>query len=692
MLRKVLTSNAVGFLGAFVVLAILISAAFLVWDLRLRELEHARIETISMTRMLQEETEQAFGSTSAVLQNVQEKLQSGFGSTLALDSPEIFLLLSTRIAGSPQVLSIFIASADGTVQNSSREYPIPQISIADREYFKTLKQQNTESTYFGSLAPNRLDGKWAFFAARRLQDKAGTFRGVVVISLNLGYFEKLYELTQLDFPRPAALYTRDGRLIASLPQREQEIGLPAPELRQADLSQITDIKELSLDEPDGSKRLLTVGSSKNYPFLVSVTNEEEEALSSWRETAMPMAIGAVVLCLLITAVATWLSRELKREAALTVALREADDRYERTVDSLMDAIVAVNEHQRIILFNPAAERMFGYRAQDMLGQPLARLIPVRYRHKHHGYLASFIDPIRWQKDRKETITTTGGEAPVPRLMGPKGNLIGLRSDGSEFPIESTISQTLVKGRHQFTAVIRDITERKRVEQDMHQLNQQLRELSGALQDVREQERMRISRELHDELGQQLTGMKLEMAWLLTRARDGRMTDAESLDFLLGEVDKTLASVRRISTELRPPILDELGFEATLRWLAQETTKRSGLVVDLELPAAPLVADPQVATALFRIAQESLTNIVRHAHATRVLIRLVESDSRLVMTIRDDGRGTPADARDGGIGLVSMRERAMALGGDFSIIAVPGQGVTIDVVIPLVPPAAEGEET
>jgi signal transduction histidine kinase len=267
----------------------------------------------------------------------------------------------------------------------------------------------------------------------------------------------------------------------------------------------------------------------------------------------------------------------------------------------------------------------------------------------------------------------------------------LRADGTEFPIESTISQMMIDGKRQFTAVLRDMTDRRRAEADLRAMNRQLRALSASLQDVREQERTRISRELHDDLGQQLTGLKLDLSWLGTRMKDGRALPPDALEAMRSQLDEAIASVRRISTELRPLILDDLGFGEAVAWHTAEVAKRSGLEINLDLEAAGLVRNPDLATALFRIVQESLTNIVRHAHASQVDVKLGADESVLVLTVHDNGTGfVESNGKGGGIGLVSMRERADALGGQLEIRSSADAGTIVEVKIPLQSPALAGD--
>jgi PAS domain S-box-containing protein len=336
--------------------------------------------------------------------------------------------------------------------------------------------------------------------------------------------------------------------------------------------------------------------------------------------------------------------------------------------------VAVDESHNVILFNPAAERMFGLAKKDVIGLPLAQLVPEPARAAHMLHMDRFM--------------CARGES---RAMATNIEIKGLRADGTEFPIESTISQTLIEGKPQLTAVLRDITQRRRAEENLREMNRQLRSLSASLQDVREQERTRIAMELHDDLGQQLTGLKLELSWLGGRLKEGRQATSDEVGAMRRLLDAAIASVRRIATELRPLILDDLGFGEAVAWQTAEFAKRSGLDITLDLQAQALVKEDVLATALFRIVQESLTNVVRHSGATSVKVCLTCEHGDLVLTVHDNGAGMAPGARPGsGIGLVSMRERATALGGQLRIESVPGAGTTIEVTLPLGQPVPEKE--
>jgi PAS domain S-box-containing protein len=577
----------------------------------------------------------------------------------------VHLLLSARAMSLRQVSAIFVVDRDGVVVNSSRGVPTEAVSVRERAYFKAFAENQAQGLFVDRTARSLRTGAWTMHMARRLSDADGRFRGIVVASLDLAHFEQLYKHMVLDYVRPIALYLDDGTLLASLPHRESDLGDRAAELGTLPLPAIADeLKVITRVRRDGVRQQLALGRVNGFPLIVSVANDDEETLADWRETAVMISLTAVVVVVFVALSAIALVMQLRRDERLARALREADERYQLTLETVMDAIVAIDDAGEVVMFNHAAEAMFGRTAASMFGQPLSTLLPADTREVHARHVTSF-----------------GQGAAESRPMAPHLEITGQRADGSVFPIESTISRTTIRGRPQLTAVLRDITERRRAEADLKALTGELRRLSAALQSVREEERERISRELHDELGQQLTGLKLDMSWFTLRIQEGRLPDVEAVGGMRHRLDGAIQAVRRISTELRPRILDELGFGEAVAWQAAEFSRRSGVEVVLDLPARALVKRSDLATALFRIVQESLTNVARHAGATRVEISLTNDDECLLLCVRDDGQGLSEGERRG-IGLLSMRERANALGGTFRVSAAEGGGTRVDVTVPL----------
>ncbi len=211
----------------------------------------------------------------------------------------------------------------------------------------------------------------------------------------------------------------------------------------------------------------------------------------------------------------------------------------------------------------------------------------------------------------------------------------------------------------------------------------LRSLSAHLESVREDERMRIAREIHDELGQVLTALKMDLAYLTVKKADPSLD--EKTKPMLEMIDSTIQTVKRISSELRPGVLDDLGLIAAIEWQACEFQKRTGIECAVSFSPKHIILDRDRATAIFRIFQEAVTNVIRHAEATRVDIRLEEKDGQIVLCVNDNGKGVTEEqiSSPSSFGLVGIRERAYFAGGKVKISGVPDRGTSLEVVIPSV---------
>ncbi len=227
-------------------------------------------------------------------------------------------------------------------------------------------------------------------------------------------------------------------------------------------------------------------------------------------------------------------------------------------------------------------------------------------------------------------------------------------------------------------------ERQHAEDKLRRSLDQLRALTTYLQYVREEERTRIAREVHDELGQALTGLKLDLSWLATKVARSTQPVQDKVKTMVNHIDETILTVRRIATELRPGILDSFGLVAALEWQANEFQSRASIPCQVTSSVDDSQLNQEVTTVFFRIYQEALTNIIRHANATRVDVLLTEENGALVLAVKDNGRGISEEeiANTRSIGLVGMRERAMLIGGDITLQGAPGQGTTLTLRVPL----------
>lgn len=236
---------------------------------------------------------------------------------------------------------------------------------------------------------------------------------------------------------------------------------------------------------------------------------------------------------------------------------------------------------------------------------------------------------------------------------------------------------------EYSGVSVDVTESKLAEHALQRSLEQYRALAARLERVREEERTRLAREFHDGLGQALTGIKLDLVSVANHPPPSRRARVARFQAILTLIDEAIHSVRRIATELRPGVLDDLGLVAAVEWVTQDFAARTGTKCALDLPRKDLPVKPAVATALFRILQEALTNIALHAEATESSVRLGEEDGLLCLEIRDNGRGFQEArlAPGASLGIVGMKERALLLGGRLTITSAPGEGATIIARMP-----------
>ena len=227
----------------------------------------------------------------------------------------------------------------------------------------------------------------------------------------------------------------------------------------------------------------------------------------------------------------------------------------------------------------------------------------------------------------------------------------------------------------------DITARSRAEQELLAYTQEIKKLTAHLEQVREEERTRIAREIHDELGQQLTGLKMDASWLLKKIGKDQTALHEKLESMISLMDHTVRTIRKISSDLRPGILDDLGLIAALEWQSNEFEKRAEIECVFTSDVEDTDFDKNINTCIFRIYQEALTNVMRHSSATRVEARMQRISDGFVLIVTDNGIGFDLQEKKETLGLIGMRERALMIGGNFTIESEKGRGVSVQLKIP-----------
>ena len=338
-------------------------------------------------------------------------------------------------------------------------------------------------------------------------------------------------------------------------------------------------------------------------------------------------------------------------------LQGADHIYRVFLERMNEGAAVLGRDHTVLHCNRRFARLLGAGLQSVIGSSLQDLVWP----DDHARLNALLRRAAQRNCRGET-----------RLRSKKG---------APVPVQLSLNPLRLKTRA-VCLIVSDLSEVKRAEQELRASSEQLRNLAARLLSVREQERTRIAREIHDELGQALTAVKMDLSWLAGRLSPRNGPLLGRIRSTLQLADSTIQSVRRISTELRPSVLD-LGLAAALEWQVREFQARTGIRCKLRLPAQGAVA-PNVSTALFRIFQETLTNIARHAGATRAEVALQKQPDALVLRVRDNGRGfDPANSSSSkSLGLLGMRERAAILGGWVDIFSAPGKGTRVTAWIPL----------
>jgi PAS domain S-box-containing protein len=786
-------------LVAGVVLSVVVfgATAAALWRYQQAALDQGGEHLVNLALALGGQTDQAVHGIDLVLRATAEDY-GGSGDGKPLPAARVRERMIVRLGQTPQLRTIIIVDAAGDLVAHSREHPVPAVSYADREYFTMLRDSPGRRLHVSAPVIGRNTGEWTHVVSHAVLGPDGTFRGVVAAVIDVPYFHRLYRSISLGRDGRVFLFRDDGVLLADYPGSVEATGrsfaghgLFAGALVRGGRGVLQAPGFL-----DAQARLIAYRGSADTPLAVAVSSTRDHILAHWRRVAWQVGLGSIGVLLAIALGLSLLVRQYRVGESLVEEVRENAARLDGIIHSAMDAIITVDEDQRIVLFNEAAERAFRCPAAQALGASLDRFVPERFRTEHREHIRRFA----------ETGVTT-------RMMGDaRLALYGLRADGEEFPIDASISQVTIHGRKLFTVMLRDVTQRKQDEaqisrerdtaqryldlvnvmlvardadgrvalinrrgcevlgfpeeeivgrswfdrflpereredtrtvfrqimagktglaelhenavltssgaerviawhnrvltdengtvtgtlssgEDVTERRQaedalqrsyhELRELSAAMHEVREAERTRIARELHDELAQWLTALKMDVAWLAVRLPADERPLADRAERMKQLVDSTVASVRRIAAALRPVMLDDLGLVPALEHLVHEFSQRTGVVVSLDLPADGMEFGEPLATSYYRVAQEALTNVARHAGASKVEVVLRCEGDTLVLRVRDNGKGFDAEAvRGRSYGVLGIRERAHTLGGIARIESLPEGGTLVEMVVPL----------
>ena len=358
------------------------------------------------------------------------------------------------------------------------------------------------------------------------------------------------------------------------------------------------------------------------------------------------------------------------ERQMLEALRLREQRFRSLIENSSDAIALLGGDATVLYASPSTSRILGCPPQEFVNRSFHELV-----HPDHKQSV---------QDQFSLLSQQAGVS-IPLQFQ------FLCKDGTSLWIEGIATNLLRdSGVNAIVLNYRDITYRVQAEEHLRSSHDQLRMLSARLQFAREEERTNIAREIHDELGQMLTVLKMDLALFerklfQTRPATSSRKAVEELHSMSNMIDTIIQSVRRIATELRPEILDELGLKEAIEWELETFETRTGIRGELTSNIDEIKLDRERSTALFRIFQETLTNVTRHARATKVTARLEQQEQLLTLAVRDNGRGItgPECSNSKSLGILGMKERAHLIGAEIAITGEPGKGTLVRVQLPLV---------
>jgi len=337
------------------------------------------------------------------------------------------------------------------------------------------------------------------------------------------------------------------------------------------------------------------------------------------------------------------ARTTERRLAAS-ALHDSAERIRGILHTAVEGIITIDERGIIESVNPAAENMFGFKEEELIGKNVSALMPSPYREEHDGYLANYLRTGR------------------AKIIGVGREVVGQRKDGSIFPMYLSVGEVNLKGKRLFTGIVRDITERKRLEEE-------ILEIAG-------REQRRIGQDLHDDLGQQLAAIELMSERCGRKLEKKSMPEAAEVEKIAEHIRDAISQTRMLARGLSPVELEANGLMSALTQLAENTEKRFHISCEFRCDETVLLDDNDAATQLYRIAQEAISNARRHGKAKHIVIELHDSAQTIELAVTDDGVGFPKKPATDGMGLQIMKYRAGVIGGTLDVRRVSPRGTRL----------------
>ena len=626
-----------------------------------------------------------------------------------LDPEQCDPLIADYVRLNPEYNAFGVRDLEGKVVCAYLANPVPQLDAERYPWFAEAVRAGGFRASDVMVGPRT--GRRAIALTYPIRDDAGSMIGVLIMQIDLlTLSQQLLAAT----PANAVVSVTDPSQAVLIRSAEADayIGTRPPP-GEADPVRGARDGTLAANGRDGVARLFAFLTLPGVDWRVSASLPQAEVFAPYHATLMStvgIGVGLITLALglawRLSAAIVRPIAELEGAAARVAAgddsmrasisgppeVRSVARQFNRTLDaralsearlrgifdSAVDAIITADESQTIVQANPAAATMLRCSLDELIGAPLHRFVPPRFREQHQRDVRDF-----------------GNDAVSARHMGARRDVTAQRADGQEFPIEASISQLSVDGRRLYTVILRDITARRRAEDELRAGNAELaasraelRRLLASLDKAQESERGRIARELHDDLQQTLAAIRIDAAAAREKLALDPAGAAQVLDGVDGLAAAAIVSTRRIVNDLQPRSLEDLGLVAALEALVRQFSQRSGIACHLEarddLSHAALDSASTKA-ALYRVAQEALNNVLKHARASAVHLRLESTaGGDLALRVSDDGQGMRASDRgkDQSFGLLGMQERVRALGGALRIVSKPGAGTVVEVLVPL----------
>ena len=422
---------------------------------------------------------------------------------------------------------------------------------------------------------------------------------------------------------------------------------------------LLDVKMPDMDGFETAELIRSRKRSQHTPILfLTAYRNEEHLFRGYDLGAVDFLFKPIVPEILRSKVAVFveLSRSAQRQRRQAEILAKAELKFRSLLEAAPDAMLITTAEGEIVLANSRADDMFGYSRRELLGKSIRVLVPSWTVNSYHV-----------------------------------GELASVCKDGSTFPSEISASPLQTEEGLLITSAIRDISERKRAEQriaeqtqQLHEANRELRHLSSRIVAIRDEERRRLGRELHDSQGQYLAAIKMNLEMIETTDAALSPIQKSALTEAITLLERSMREIRVISHLLHPPLLDEIGLQAAVPWYLNSFSERSGIQIDLEMPLDIAKLPDPVELAVFRVLQECLTNVHRHSGSKVAKVKILPGDHGVTLEVSDQGQGLSSQSGADpvmGVGITGMRERVRELGGQFEISST-SEGTSVRAVLPL----------